>query len=315
MAKKVISKGIAEGLKSASKVLRKQSKKEISKSGFDNSKVVTGEVKVTKINKSKTGNARKKTGAKKVTPNAKKTPVKKAVKKTTPVKTTAPKKPLTTAQKKVNDSVVKAGGKASANPKVKKNATKKPATNRSEASSKGWETRRKNLKARQKEVAKLAKSSKPKSAYKTKKPKSAYKTKTPKKSQAQKKTEADLNRPTQGPRTLNEYLKGRPTQGPSGVGAFKAGKKSGRASGVKRTSAMARSVGKTNTLGKKAKRATKRVAKKAKPLGIPAASLGAGYLGGKAGASSSKPAKTQSKAPMGYTKEELLKARKAVYGY
>ena len=75
-----------------------------------------------------------------------------------------------------------------------------------------------------------------------------------------------------------------------------------------------RAVKKGRSLPKRAKKAVKKVAKKG---GVPAASLGAGYLGGRMarGNGNNNVAQKAKVKSTGFTEAELKAARKRIYGY
>ena len=119
--------GIGRAIAAGAKVLKNtkktgtQTRKQVSKEGFDNSKVKTGNVKVTKVKKPTTPKKPKTTPKK--TP-AKKTPAKKTPAKKAPVKK-SPKSTLSAPVKKVTKTPVKKTAKKTARKTPAKKVAKK----------------------------------------------------------------------------------------------------------------------------------------------------------------------------------------------
>ena len=288
----------AKALKKGSKIRKSipQTRKQISKEGFDNSKVVVGKVKVTKIKKPKTGNARKATGLNKKTTTTKKTTVKKT---TTPKKTNSPRSSLSTAQRKANDAAVKKGGTALANPKpIKKVAKKAPvkkAPVKKATAKKATAKKAPAKKVAKKKTAKKTTASTPRNAGGTSE-------------------RAGIG----GGRSTKDTLKG--SSGKQETRLAKIPKKPKSKTKKKGPSANAKKNARRKKLLKfirnersltgKAIRGGKAAVKKG---GIPALSVAGGYMGGRMG-SSGNVANDAQQSTTGFTQAELNAARMRYYG-
>tara|TARA_R110000851_G_scaffold274698_1_gene427271 strand:- start:135 stop:1037 length:903 start_codon:yes stop_codon:yes gene_type:complete len=296
--------GAGKAIQAGAKVLKKlrktstQTRKQVSKEGFDNSKVKTGNVKVTKIKKPTTGNARKTTGLnKKTTATPKKTAVKKT---TTKKRTNSPRASLSTAQRKANDAAVKKGGTALAKPKAVKKVVKAPVK-----------------KAPVKKTAKKTARKTP--AKKVAKKKTAKKTTTSTPRNARGTSErAGIG----GGRSTKDTLKGSSGKQETRLAIIdkkpkKTKKKPSYRGGKKDTDSKAyKAMRKLAAKRKPRKKLIKRakqigaIAKKSK-TGVIAG--GAGYLGGRMG-SSGNVADAAQQSTTGFTQAELDAARMRYYG-
>ena len=305
--------GAGKAIQAGAKVLKKlrktptQTRKQVSKEGFDNSKVVTGKVKVTKIKKPTTGNARKNTGANKKTTTTKKTTVKKT---STPKRTNAPRASLSTAQRKANDAAVKKGGTALSSPKpikkvtktptkkaVKKTATKKTATKKTATKKTARKTPAK--KVAKKKTAKKTTTSTPRNAGGTSE-------------------RAGIG----GGRSSKDALKGSSGKQETRLAIIpkkpkpkpkpKTKKKGPSANAKKnaRRKKLLKFIRNERSLAGKAIRGGKAVAKKS---GTAVIAGGAGYLGGRMGSSGNVSDSAQ-QSTTGFTQAELNAARMRYYG-
>jgi hypothetical protein len=278
--------GIGKSIQAGAKVLksirkaRTQTRSQVSKEGFDNSKVVTGKVKVTKIKKPTTPK------------KPKSTPKKTAVKKTTVKKAPLKKSPKSTLSSPVK-KVTKAPAKKTVKKTAKKTATKKTATKKTATKKNARKTPAK--KVAKKKTAKKTTTSTPRNAGGTSE-------------------RAGIG----GGRSTKDTLKGSSGKQETRLAIIpkktkpKTKKKGPSANAKKnaRRKKLLKFIRNERSLTGKAIRGGKAAVKKG---GIPALSVAGGYMGGRMG-SSGNVADTAKQSTTGFTQAELNAARMRYYG-